>query len=137
MICFKCKADKSEDDFYTRSDNNRRSSYCKKCTTVYNKSFHLNNTPQERERSRLKHYRLKYGITWEDKVRMYEEQKGLCACCFKPLLPVRDVSVCVDHNHSTGKVRALVHRHCNWAIGWIEKDPELPSLITNYLIKFS
>ncbi len=137
MICFKCKVDKIENDFYIRSDNGRRSSYCKKCTTDYNKSFHLSNTPKERERSRLKHYKQKYGITWDDKVRMYEEQKGLCACCFKKLPPVRNVGVHVDHNHSTGQVRALIHRDCNWAIGWIEKHPELPKFVFDYLAKFS
>lgn len=101
------------------------------------KKWYAANADKERERSRVKHYKQKYGISWEDKVCMYEEQKGLCACCFKPMPPVRDTRVCVDHDHCTKKVRALVHRDCNWMIGWIENYPELVDLAREYLKKFS
>jgi hypothetical protein len=69
-ICIKCG---KEGEFFIRSDNGKEYSRCKKCTTLYNKNYHAKNLLQERERSRLKHYKQKYGITWEDKIRMYEE----------------------------------------------------------------
>lgn len=72
-----------------------------------------------------------YGITIEDKERMWREQEGLCGVCFKPL---PEVSKChTDHNHETNKVRSLVHRHCNLFIGYVEKFPELLLKIKIYL----
>jgi Recombination endonuclease VII len=133
-VCFKCG---KEGEFYKRPDNGKEVSYCKKCCSSYNKTRHSKNLIEERERSRVKHYVQKYGITWEDKVRMYEEQKGICACCFEPLPSVRDTKTCVDHNHETKAVRALVHRDCNWVIGWMEKHPKLSKFAIEYLKKFS
>lgn len=47
-----------------------------------------------------------------------------------------DVEVCVDHDHEAKKVRALVHRDCNWLIGWIENHPELVQPALNYVDRF-
>lgn len=80
--------------------------------------------------------RYKYGITIEDKIRMYEEQQGLCGLCGKPL-PAEINKCCVDHNHSTDAVRALLHRACNVALGYLEKYPELAWQIPAYLRFFS
>jgi len=61
-----------------------------------------------------------YGITLDDKRRIYEEQKGLCALCGEPL-PNDFRKAAVDHNHETKKVRALLHKFpCNNGLGWFE-----------------
>jgi hypothetical protein len=80
--------------------------------------------------------RWKYGITIDDKIRMYAEQKGLCGLCGEPL-PVEISKCCADHNHATLVVRALLHRHCNIALGYIEKNPSLAIQILEYLQRFS
>lgn len=54
----------------------------------------------------------RYGITVEERNRMYDEQKGLCGLCgthessFKRGLHI-------DHDHFTGKVRSLLCYRCN------------------------
>ncbi len=73
-----------------------------------------------------------YGITWNDKVRMYHEQRGLCGFCGEPL----DLEISkahVDHNHETMEVRKLLHKHCNSTIGVFERKPELIDVLRGYL----
>lgn len=77
-------------------------------------------------------YNLKrnYGLSYEDYCKKAEEQKGLCAICFKP--PYRNLDV--DHNHSTGKNRGLLCGNCNTAIGLLKEDPQLFTQALAYLM---
>jgi len=69
-----------------------------------------------RDENRSRMLRQRYGITWEDKVQMYGEQKGLCKLCNEPL-PGQ-----VDHDHETDSVRGLLHHRCNLFLGYLEQD---------------
>lgn len=67
----------------------------------------------KKELKRLDAYQLKkYGITWKQRMEMFQKQDGKCALCFKPesLMKRR---MHTDHNHRTKKVRALVCFFCN------------------------
>lgn len=59
---------------------------------------------------RVKDIKRRYGITDEEYIKMWKEQKGKCALCGKEL---EDAYLDVDHNHKTGKVRGLLCRGCN------------------------
>lgn len=65
----------------------------------------------------------KYGLTIDDYNRMFEEQNGCCASCgdHQTLFTKRLV---VDHNHTTGKVRALLCNGCNTALGLLKEDEQ-------------
>lgn len=63
----------------------------------------------------------RYGLTQDEYDLMYLNQLGLCVACHEPFGVRKPV---VDHNHSTGKVRGLIHSKCNTAIGYIEKNKE-------------
>ena len=68
--------------------------------------------------------KLRCGITLADKRQMYVDQRGLCKLCGKELST--SLSEChTDHNHTTGKVRGLLHPGCNWVIVMLESFPEL------------
>ena len=43
--------------------------------------------PEVKQRRHDMALRRLYGITWSDKVQMYQEQKGLCGLCGQPLDP--------------------------------------------------
>jgi hypothetical protein len=62
-------------------------------------------------------YRKLYGITLSEYNDLLESQGGACAVCG---LPPRNETLSVEHNHRTGKVRGLVHKYCNNAVGIIE-----------------
>lgn len=44
---------------------------------------------------------------------------GICCVCRKPFSSIKNAHI--DHDHAWGNVRALVHNHCNHAIGYREK----------------
>src|ERR1700741_181797 len=74
-----------------------------------------------------------YGITADDKQRMWDEQCGLCAVCYDPLPDIFSRDCQVEHDHKTNKVRALAHWYCNMVVGIMENHPILLSDVTNYL----
>lgn len=67
----------------------------------------------------LKMQRL-YGVTPMDFAEMYEMQVGLDPITMTPL-EKRDT--CVDHCHKTGRVRGLLTRSTNAALGQLMDDP--------------
>lgn len=88
-----------------------------------------NSTPAARERKRrwyMKHkltvpnfialtHRLnRYGLTERQYQKLLVKQDFKCRVCVQPL-----ISPCVDHNHRTGKVRGILCRKCNSALGMI------------------
>lgn len=67
-----------------------------------------------------------FGISVADFDRMLIDQSGLCACCSKQFGSTKTTTPNVDHNHSTGKIRALVCFQCNVAIAHYERLGMLP-----------
>lgn len=49
---------------------------------------------------------------------MESAQGGVCALCDNGPSTER---LFVDHDHRTGRVRALLCRSCNYKVGWLEK----------------
>ena len=80
---------------------------------------------------RTKYYLRQYGITVEEYEHMYEMQKGVCKICSKPE-PIK-TRLCVDHNHTTGKVRGLLCTHCNTALGHMFDNVSLLQNAIGYL----
>lgn len=70
-----------------------------------------------------------YGLSTEDFQKLYENQKGLCPICKRSL----DRDLNIDHDHTTNKVRGILHRSCNLFLGNFEKRIEQLSDITHYL----
>ena len=89
-----------------------------------------NATPEEKERrsklAYVRHLKRKYNLTPEAKENLYEQQRGLCYLCHRPLFSCAQSAV--DHNHYTNEVRGLTHDPCNMQLGIIETlqhdDPE-------------
>jgi hypothetical protein len=70
----------------------------------------------------------KYGLHPDDWVRMLIEQSGRCAVCLDPMRqPV------VDHDHTTGRVRALLCQHCNAAEGLLLGNPAKARALADYM----
>ena len=73
-----------------------------------------------------------YGITLEEHNRMFEKQNGVCYLCKKPG-DGRWKKLCVDHDHETGKVRKLLCRSCNTALGQVGDNVNLLKAMIEYL----
>lgn len=74
--------------------------------------------------------RDRYGLKDGEYERLLEEQGGVCAICGKP---PRKERLAVDHDHVTKRVRGLLHRRCNAAIGMLHDDPRLLRAALAYL----
>jgi recombination endonuclease VII len=70
-----------------------------------------------------------YGLSQQDYDAMLAHQGGVCAICEKR----SDKPLFVDHCHVTGKVRGLLCRNCNSALGFMCDDPRLTTIATEYL----
>lgn len=66
---------------------------------------------------RIRHLRERYGITLERFEEMLKEQGNACAVCEKPFGEAKAKQPCVDHHHASGRIRGLLHRDCNSALG--------------------
>lgn len=66
------------------------------------------------ERAKWARIERKYGLTQEAYRALYEAQRGLCGLCSEPL-PFDQIEV--DHDHESGRVRAMLHGRCNTALG--------------------
>jgi hypothetical protein len=55
-----------------------------------------------------------FNLTLEEYAARLTAQGGVCAIC---MLPPGQLPLCVDHCHTTGRVRGLLCRKCNTALG--------------------
>jgi hypothetical protein len=119
--CADCKTDKPLSDF----PGGRPHSYCKACNNARNRES------VKRLYGGSRHYHLKqrFGIGAADVTRLIELQGGVCALCGNR--PATQV----DHDHRSGKVRAILCLHCNAGLGAFGDDPEVVARAIRYLEK--
>jgi hypothetical protein len=72
-----------------------------------------------------------YGIVYEDYLSMHREQEYKCKICERHADEFKKGLV-VDHDHKTGKVRALLCTNCNSQLHVLE-NKELYDKYMNYL----
>lgn len=70
-----------------------------------------------------------YGITAEEYRSHLIGQAGRCLVCLR----VPEGPLAVDHDHATGRVRGLLCRNCNSAIGFLRDDPRLMHSAAAYI----
>lgn len=155
--CTKCGANKLECEFYANPMGaGGLRSECKDCTKAYRARRYRADPAREIERvrdwqqansehlrayrreyrkgrkvqDREGHLRRKFGITQGDYERMLAEQGGGCAICGRP--PGR-VSLHVDHDHESGRVRGLLCVSCNNALGQLQESHDLLVEAMRYL----
>ena len=117
--CSVCKQVKSLDHFHRQPNGTfGRSAYCASCANERRRVRGRNRQgdPLARKHALWNRYRLRP----EDVARMREQQGDVCAICKNVM-----IKACIDHCHSTGKVRGILCHKCNIKLGAIED--------TNYL----
>lgn len=84
----------------------------------------------EAERRKYNKIKNRYGLSREDYEDLLRKQEHRCATCRKEF---NIVSPHVDHCHETGKVRGLLCRACNSALGFALDDPKILQALIDYL----
>lgn len=78
---------------------------------------------------------VKYGMTRADYAVLVEASGGRCAICHRPFSGPKEPAI--DHDHETGKIRGLLCKACNCALGYMEDTPERLEAAANYLREHS
>jgi hypothetical protein len=117
--CSACKEVKSLNDFTWVKAKQRHESICKTCKRIrlrtYNRNFY-----------RFRKLGIDFSIDQYN--AMLADQNLQCKICQCKL-----DDPCVDHCHTTGKVRGLLCRKCNAAIGSLGDCPERLETAAKYL----
>ena len=148
--CAGCKDIKATSEYsHNAAFNDLLHPYCKICRAKQAKEYRRRNTEKARQarytwaknnpevvavysrKTRLK----KYGITPEEWDRMYVLQNGCCAVCGLNETLTASQKLCVDHNHTTGKVRELLCHKCNCALGNFNESVEILLKAIEYVKK--
>ena len=159
-VCTKCKEEKKFADFGSAPHHkDKKKSQCRKCESKWHsENYKKNGKIKERivawrkanpewQKNYQKEYnkrfpmkirekRLKYtfGIGLEEYNKMFDQQGGRCAICSTHQMELNH-TLCIDHNHKTGKVRELLCMKCNQALGSIKEDIKSAKALVEYIRK--
>ena len=135
--CRVCGEEKNllADYYMCRKDPTLASSYsyeCKECTIKRTVEYNKENS----ESVRSQYLKRNYGLTFEEFDIMLSSQDNACAICGtkKPSKNRgRTRRFHVDHDHETGKVRGLLCKSCNIALGEVEDSIHTLQAMIQYL----
>ena len=105
---------------------------CVECLHVYRRTYSKNKWANNKVELSAANREKRYGVSVFDYAEMMLKQDGKCALCGGGPRGKR-VDLDVDHDHTTGKVRALLCTPCNVFVGRVEKNAQLLERIQIYL----
>jgi hypothetical protein len=126
--CHKCCEWKPRGKFVPNKGYTR---WCVPCYREYQKTYQKKVNPDGLTNNYRYAIKSQYGITPDQFVEMYNRQKGLCLITGLPL----GGDFVVDHDKTTGKVRGLILRRINSAMGLFKHNPEWLRDAADYLEK--
>lgn len=133
--CPNCKEDKSLDEFGpNRSQRDGLQTWCRNCHSSVKKA---NYDPQKNREYKIKH---RYNLEWDTYLDMLADQHGKCPICMEdlnmdPECPRSGLAPVVDHDHDTGRVRAILCADCNRGIGMFKENPDALWAAARYVIE--
>ena len=119
--CNKCKKDLPDTMFSKRtysSGNVGLQNKCKDCERNARPKYYK---PHDKIRRTL-------NISDEDYTTLMEKSKEGCEVCSRPL-----TKVCIDHCHTSGRVRGVLCNNCNTALGLVGDNVATLTKLIQYL----
>lgn len=99
---------------------------------VYAREWQRERAGRMSARDKFSRHLRRYGLTFAGYSALILDQLGLCAACN---LAAPDLEV--DHCHETGRVRGLLCRNCNSALGHARDDVDRLHALIRYLTRVS
>jgi len=141
--CTKCSEYKFISEFSKKNCSRGKNYYCRQCHSKYNTEWAKKNKYPRHEyqvnyriknRSKIRGYGLKsrlkkFGLTLDIYKSMVKNQNGKCLICEE----LSKRNLCVDHNHSNGKIRGLLCQSCNLVIGNAKDNADILKSAIKYL----
>jgi hypothetical protein len=148
--CATCQVTKPEDDFRLRKSHatgqHYRGKVCREChqrkglawrkanpdrVRLYNAAAKAKNPEYHRRNVLENYYRRKFGITIAGRDAMLAAQGGVCAICGTDA--PRGKGWCVDHCHTTNRIRAILCQPCNLVLGHATESVDILRSAIKYL----
>lgn len=128
-LCRRCGKEKPAAAFYKRSRAaDGLQHWCKTCCHAGKTDWRKRNPANAKRSDFYRRIKQAYGLTRAQYDALEADQNGRCAACHDKLGTGH--ARAVDHCHDTGRVRGLLCRHCNVALGHVRDDQRrLQSLI--------
>uniref|UniRef100_A0AAU8BB03 Endonuclease VII n=1 Tax=Escherichia phage Baskent_phicoli_1 TaxID=3145031 RepID=A0AAU8BB03_9CAUD len=134
-LCRTCHALKPLEEYHKhKTSKDGRESQCKTCRNkqiMKTRKLRYSKSASFRESKRNETLRKLYGITVDDYEEMFKRQGGVCAICHQP--ETGNIRMAVDHCHASGKVRGLLCKNCNTALGNLKDSIEILTNAITYL----
>lgn len=140
--CTVCKERKTLDQFSWNTHNKGsskkyRCSLCRPCKAHSTKRWVKK---VGKVRAKESYFIRQYGLSSADYAAMVADQGGACAVCGDTEMPIDPrtgdrYNLAVDHDHATGKVRALLCPSCNNGLGCFRDDLRRLQEAASYLRK--
>jgi hypothetical protein len=149
--CRQCGQDKPGAEFSKdRSKPDGRDTRCRECSAAAMNAYrtaHPDRVAASKRRTHLKHYKTKgrayrlkakYGLTAAEYQELFDAQDGRCAICGERASGRANngavhTELSVDHDHETGRVRALLCANCNKGLGCLGDDADRVQAAADYL----
>lgn len=115
-LCTKCNKDLPIGMFHANKYSKYGlSSRCKQCRCSDSKAWIAANKSSVADTGWKRKIRTKYGLSTADYYLLLLRQNNRCAICNDKCLNRKHFDV--DHDHATGRIRGLLCRNCNNAVG--------------------
>ena len=92
-------------------------------------------TPAAKKKARFAHLLRKYGLTERAYTLLLKQQHGRCKLCGTKK-PGGIGTFHVDHEHHTGRIRAILCNNCNALLGYAQDSIERLQKAISYLQEF-
>jgi hypothetical protein len=99
---------------------------CRSCVSEWQREYRKNN----KELIRLQSAARTYNITIEEAQALYSTKE--CGICNRSIS--NNKNKCIDHCHSTGKVRGILCTQCNSGLGMFKDNEEFLSNAIKWLL---
>lgn len=146
-VCSKCGETKPVEEFGETVAQTHQGwawrSHCRKCSSESCRKYGTENKP--RRNARLKQWRKEnpdkakkldrrrmlkrnYGLSPESADKLFRDAGEKCEVC-----GTAETRLCIDHCHTTGRVRGILCTSCNTFLGRIENNSSLLKNLETYL----
>jgi len=113
--CSKCKIDKPEDEFYIIKG--KIIAACKICVLAHQKAAGSTYKHRSPGLAHSRHIKAKFGLSAAQYNEMLASQNYKCAICGTTDSGTLHNNLCIDHCHTSDRVRGLLCTRCNKGIG--------------------
>ena len=127
-VCSKCGESRKLVEYPIRRLNcDGLSGVCRICKRAYEAKYRKNKTEMIKKISKKTRLKAKYGLTLEEANELTSKGCQVCG--------TYEGVLCIDHCHTTGKVRGCLCTPCNLALGYLKENTNLMYQLINYTTK--